>query len=115
MRHMRQESIQVALALLLGPETDYQIRTRATRRLTKQGLAILPSLLTTLNNYPEITTPPWPWWPPQYEHISRLLLSLIQYEQLHLEDLLHHPVLEQPIGPVLWISVLETTNLPPTY
>ena len=113
MRHIRQENIQVALALLLGPETDYPLRVRATRRLTKQGSAILPLLLTTLNNYPEITTPAWPWWPPQYEHISRLLLYLIQHEHVQLEDLLHHPLLEQSPGPVLWTSVLETTNLLP--
>ncbi|GAC1496657.1 MAG: hypothetical protein NVS2B12_00160 [Ktedonobacteraceae bacterium] len=113
MRHTRKESIQAALALLLGPETDYDIRAHATRRLTRQGLAVLPLLLMTLNNYPEITTPAWPWWPPQYEHISHLLLSLIQHEALRLEDLLHDHVLKQPIGPVLWTSVLETTNLLP--
>ncbi len=75
---------------------------------------ILPLLLTTLTNYPEITTPAWPWWPPQYEHVSRLLLYLIQHEQIQLEDLLYHPLLEQPPGPVLWISILETTNFLPS-
>ena len=113
MRHTRRESIQAALTLLLGPETDYSTRVHATRRLTRQGLAILPLFLTALNNYPEITTPAWPWWPPQYEHASHVLLYLIQHEQLQLEDLLHHPLVEQPAGPVLWISILETTNFLP--
>ncbi len=113
MRHTRRESIQAALALLLGPETDYSTRVHATRRLTGQGLAILPLLLTTLNKYPEITTPVWPWWPPQYEQVSHLLLYLIQHEHVQLEDLFHHPLVEQPAGPVLWISILETTNFLP--
>lgn len=114
MRHTRRESIQAALALLLGPETDYSTRAHATRRLTRQGATILPLLLTTLTNYPEITTPAWPWWPPQYEHVSHLLLYLIQHEQIQLEDLLYHPLIEQPAGPVLWISILETTNFLPS-
>lgn len=114
MRHTRRESIQAALALLLGPETDYSTRAHATRRLTRQGSTILPLLLTTLTNYPEITTPAWPWWPPQYEHVSNLLLYLIQHEQIQLEDLLYHPLIKQPAGPVLWISILETTNFLPS-
>jgi HEAT repeat protein len=71
-------------------------------------------LLTALTNYPEITTPAWPWWPPQYEHVSRLLLYLIHHEQIQLEDLLSHPLVEQPAGPVLWISIIETTNFLPS-
>ena len=113
MRHTRRESIQAALALLLGPETDYSTRAHAARRLTRRGLAVLPLFLTALNNYPEITTPAWPWWPPQYEHASHLLLYFIQHEQVQLEDLLYHPLVEQPAGPVLWISILETTNFLP--
>src|SRR2546421_12627939 len=106
-----QEKILAALALLLGPETDYHMRVRATRRLARQGPPLLPLLLTTLNNYPEITSPPWPWWPPQYEHLSRLLLLLGQRAQVPLEALLQHPALSQPAGPVLWTSVIEAAGL----
>ena len=49
--------MQAALALILGPETEYQTRVRATRRLMKQGSAILPLVLNTLSKYPEITDP----------------------------------------------------------
>ncbi len=96
-----QEKILAALALLLGPETDYHMRVRATRRLARQGPPLLPLLLTTLNNYPEITSPPWPWWPPQYEHCSRLLVHLCQKAQIELEALLQHHVVSQQVGPVL--------------
>src|SRR5579859_1805988 len=109
----QQESTRAALALLLGPDTDYHIRVRATRRLARQGPAILPLLLTTLNHYPEITSPPWPWWPPQYEHCSRLLLYLSQKAQIPLEDLLQHPCVSQPVGPVLWTSIIEAAGLQP--
>ncbi|HLZ59574.1 MAG TPA: HEAT repeat domain-containing protein [Ktedonosporobacter sp.] len=109
----QQESTRAALALLLGPDTDYHIRVRATRRLARQGPAILPLLLTTLNHYPEITSPPWPWWPPQYEHCSRLLLYLSQKAQIPLEDFLQHPSLSQPIGPVLWTGIIEAAGLQP--
>ncbi|QBD82204.1 hypothetical protein EPA93_41985 [Ktedonosporobacter rubrisoli] len=104
------ESIRAALALLLGPETDYQSRVKATRRLAQQGPAILPFLLYTLSNYPEITSPPWPWWPPQYEQCSYLLLQLSQHSQTRLEKLLQHPVIQQPAGPVLWVSVIEAAG-----
>src|SRR6266487_6568537 len=67
-RKYNQEHTLAALALLLGPETSYAMRLRAARRLARQGPSVLPTLLTTLNAYPEITSPPWPYWPPQYEH-----------------------------------------------
>lgn len=113
LRYTQRENISAALALLLGPETDSEGRIRATRRLAKQGPSILPLLLTMLNTYPEITLPSWPWWPPQYEHCSRLLLYLCKKVQLRLENILQHPDLTQPIGPVLWISVIEATGLLP--
>ena len=108
------ESTLAALALLLGPETDETIRRRAVRRLAKEERTSLPLILITLNQYPEITTPSWPWWPPQYEHCSRLLVQLGQHAHLSLETLLQHPVLTQPIGPVLWISAIEATRLLPS-
>src|SRR5712692_5143886 len=106
-----QEGSLVALALLLGPETEYQARVRATQLLTNQGPTVLPLLLTTLSTHPEITTPPWPWWPPQYEHCSRLLLHLADNAQLSLEALLQHPSIQQSPGPVLWASVIEAAGL----
>jgi len=112
-RHMQQENMQAALALLLGPETDYTLRIRAARRLARQGSAILPLVLATLNHYPEITSPPWPWWPPQYEHCGRLLLHLSQDAQVDLEALLHPPFVIPPAGPVLWTSVIEAAGLIP--
>lgn len=111
MRHTRQEHICVALTLLLGPETDQDLRIRATRRLARQGLSILPQVLTTLSSCPEITTPTWPAWPPQYKYCSHLLLYLCRKGQLRLEELLQHPSLHQSPGPVLWISVIEATEL----
>ncbi len=108
------ESTLAALALLLGPETDEAIRKRAAHRLAKQGPTSLPLILTTLNMYPEITTPSWPLWPPQYEHCSHLLARLCQQAHYSLETLLHHPVLTQPVGPVLWISAIEATHLLPS-
>ncbi len=107
------ESIQAALALLLGPETDYAMRVRAARRLARKGSELLPILLKTLSTYPEITSPSWPWWPPQYEQCSRLLLYLSQHAQLQLEDLLQHPAVSQPMGPVLWTSIMEAASLLP--
>lgn len=105
--------MQAALALILGPETEYQTRVRATRRLMKQGSAILPLVLNTLSKYPEITDPAWPWWPPQYEHLSRLLLHLSRQTQLRLDALLAHPLLHATPGPVLWTGLIEATNLTP--
>lgn len=110
-RIANQERIRTAFALLFGPETEYAARIRASQLLARQGPALLPLLLTTLSSYPEITSPPWPWWPPQYEHLSRLLLLLSQRAQVSLEMLLQHPTLSQPAGPVLWISVIEAAGL----
>ncbi|HLJ35561.1 MAG TPA: hypothetical protein VKU38_18040, partial [Ktedonobacteraceae bacterium] len=109
-----QESTLAALALLLGPETDEAIRKRAAHRLAKQGSTSLSLILTTLNVYPEITTPSWPLWPPQYEHCGHLLARLCQQAHYSLETLLRHPVLTQPVGPVLWISAIEATHLLPS-
>ncbi|HLX40937.1 MAG TPA: HEAT repeat domain-containing protein [Ktedonobacteraceae bacterium] len=108
------ESTLAALALLLGPETEGAIRKRAAHKLANQGLTSLPLILTTLNQYPEITTPSWPLWPPQFEPCSYLLARLCQQAHYSLETLLQHPVLTQPVGPVLWISVIEATHLLPS-
>jgi len=107
---MQREHTQAALALILGPETEYQTRIRATRRLVKQGPAILPLVLNTLSQYPEITDPVWPWWPPQYEHLSHLLLHLSQQAHLSLQEFLTHPLLQSAPGPVLWTSLMETAG-----
>lgn len=110
-RYTHREDIRAALALLLGPETEYSLRVRAARKIARQGASVLPLFLTTLSNYPEITSPPWPWWPPQYEHCSRLLVHFSQTMQQSLESFLHHPALTQPAGPVLWTSVIEAAGL----
>ncbi|HLG61907.1 MAG TPA: hypothetical protein VKY19_08235 [Ktedonosporobacter sp.] len=111
MRHTQRERICVALTLLLGPETDQDLRIRATRRLARQGLSLLPQVLTTLSSYPEIITPPWPAWPPQYKYCSHLLLYFCRKGHLRPDELLRHPSLHQPPGPVLWISVIEAAEL----
>ncbi|MHB8597128.1 MAG: hypothetical protein ACYDER_09980 [Ktedonobacteraceae bacterium] len=108
------ESTLAALVLLLGPETDEVTRKRATHRLAKLGMTSLPLILTTLNQYPEITTPSWPHWPPQYEQCYHLLVQLCQQTHHSLETLLQHPMLTHPIGPVLWISAIEATHLLPS-
>ena len=108
------ESTLAALALLLGPETDEALRKRAAYRLAKQGPTTLPLILTTLNQYPEITTPSWPLWPPQYGYCSRLLARLCQQAHYSCETLLKHPALTKSVGPVLWISVIEATHLLPS-
>src|SRR5258708_498491 len=82
----QQEQIFAALALLLGPDTDYPKRQRAAQRLAKVGPELLPLLLYTLHICPPITVPGWPWWPPQYEQTSRLLIQLSQNAHLSLED-----------------------------
>jgi hypothetical protein len=110
-RDNQRENIQAALALLLGPETPSAARQRALRRLTRRDAAILPAVLIALNNHPEITTPAWPDWPPQYKFCARLLLKLGRNAHLSLEDLLHHLTIQEPRGPVLWISVIEATEL----
>lgn len=106
----REDRILAAIALLLESDTDYYKRMRASQRLARIGLDVLPLLLHTLHTYPEIVTPAWPWWPPQYEQISRLLIQLSQCAHLSLEDLLHTFCLPQPPGPVLWTSVLEAAG-----
>jgi len=105
------ESILATLALLLGPDTDYNVRERAAKRLIRLGPEVLPMSLSILSNYPEITTPPWPWWPPQYEHFGYLLTQLSQSAQIPIEALLQHPAVSQPPGPVLWTSVIEAAGL----
>jgi len=109
----QREQIFAAIALLLGPNTDYQKRQRAAQRLAKAGPEILPLLLHTLHICPEIAPPGWPWWPPQYEQTSRLLVQLSQEMQVPLPELLSHPALTQPPGPVLWTSVVEAAGLLP--
>jgi HEAT repeat protein len=108
-----QEPILAAIALLLGPDTSYQRRQRAAHRLAKVGSETLPLLLRALQAHPEITTPSWPWWPPQYEQLSRLLIQLSQHARLSLEDLLRYSPLPQAPGPVLWTSVIEAAGLLP--
>jgi HEAT repeat protein len=110
LRQTQKETIQAALALVLGSDTAQHLRVRAAQKLARQGLDILPLLLNTLNKYPEITTPAWPWWPPQYEHCSHLLQHLCKEAQIEPAELLQHPVVQKPIGPVLWISILEATE-----
>lgn len=109
----RQERTLKALTLVLGPETAYATRSRAARYLARQGSAILPLLLSTLHHYPELTSPPWPGWPPQYEQCSRLLIHLCQDAHLSLAALLQHAAISQPAGPVLWTSVIEAVDVQP--
>ncbi len=106
----RQERTLKALTLLLGPETAFDTRLRATRYLARQGSAVLPLLLSTLHHYPELISPPWPGWPLQYEQCSRLLIHLCQDANLSLDALLQHPAISQPAGPVLWTSVIEAVD-----
>jgi HEAT repeat protein len=108
-----QERIRASLALLLGAGADEDIRLRAVRRIMRQGTQLLPLVLTTLNTYPEITSPPWPWWPPQYRDCARLLLYYCRETSILPDALLHHPAITQPIGPVLWISAIEAAELLP--
>src|SRR6266851_4010839 len=105
-----QEQILTAIVLLLGPDTDYSKRIHAAQRLARAGAEILPLLLHTLHSHPEIITPAWPWWPPQYEQIGRLLIQLSQSARLSLTDLLRAPYLPQQPGPVLWISIIEAVG-----
>ncbi|MBO0783697.1 MAG: hypothetical protein J2P37_33210, partial [Ktedonobacteraceae bacterium] len=107
------EGTHSALALILGPATEYHLRVRAARRLLKQGPEVLPLFLNTLSKHPEITVPAWPRWPPQYEHCSRLLIHLGQRARLSLMGMLHHPELSAPAGPVLWTSLVEAAGLMP--
>ncbi|HVU68730.1 MAG TPA: HEAT repeat domain-containing protein, partial [Ktedonobacteraceae bacterium] len=107
LQQAQREHILAAIVLLLGPDTDYAKRLRAAQRLARAGAGVLPLLLQALHTHPEIVTPLWPWWPPQYEQIGRLLIQLSQSARLSLADLLHAPYLPQPPGPVLWTSVIE--------
>lgn len=109
----QREQILAAIVLLLGAETGYRKRLQAAQFLADSGPDILPLLLRMLHHYPEITTPTWPWWPPQYEQIGRLLLQLSQAARLPLADVLSAPYLTQPPGPVLWIGVMEAVRLLP--
>jgi hypothetical protein len=109
----QREQVLAAIIVLLGKETDYQKRVRASHQLARVGPEILPLLLRTLHTYPEITSPAWPWWPPQYEQISRLLIQLSQQAHVSLEDLLRVPYLSRPPGPVLWTSVMQAAGLLP--
>ncbi len=107
------EQILSAIALLLGPDTDYHKRARATQRLVKIGSDVLPFLLPALDSCDEIVTPVWPWWPPQYEQIGRLLIQLTQKAQISLETLLLCDDRESSPGPVLWTSVVEAAGMLP--
>jgi len=110
LRQTQKETIQAALALVLGSDTAQHLRVRAAQKLARQGLELLPLLLNTLNKYPEIPMPNWPWCPPQYEQCSHLLQHLCKEAQIEPAELLEHPAVQKPIGPVLWISVLEATE-----
>jgi HEAT repeat protein len=111
LRYRQRESIQIAFTLLLGPKTSHHSRVQAIDSLLAQQKDVLPLLLQTLNTYPEIVTPAWPWSPPQYTYIARLLLQLCQKAQVSIESLLVHPALTQLPGPVLWTSLISTINL----
>ncbi len=102
------ESILSALALLLGPETLYNQRVQASQRLAKHAHASLPLIISTLSQYPEITSPGWPFSPPQYEPLSKLLVHLADNHHLSLEALFE---MAQPPGPVLWIGIIEASGL----
>ena len=108
-----QENVLGALALLLGPETEESVRGKAVRRLARSSATQLPVLLRALSSYPEITAPPWPWWPPQYRHCGRLLLQISRRTQASLTAFLQHPALHQTAGPVLWVSVIEAIGMLP--
>ncbi|GHO50200.1 HEAT repeat domain-containing protein [Ktedonospora formicarum] len=108
-RECQPPTVQEALALLLASDTDYHTRVQVTRRLARCGPSILSLVLSMLSDAQEILKPAWPWWPPQYEHCSRLLANLSQKTRLRLDELLHHPSLVGPAGPVLWISAIEAT------
>jgi HEAT repeat protein len=108
-----QERLHPSLALLLDADSDEEIRTRAVRRLAREGVNLLPAVLAALSSYPEITSPPWPWWPPQYQHCARLLRHYCREMHTEPDALLHHPAIIQPPGPVLWISTIEAAELFP--
>ncbi|HEY0757408.1 MAG TPA: HEAT repeat domain-containing protein [Ktedonobacteraceae bacterium] len=107
LQQTQQEQSLAAIVLLLGPDTDYYKRMRAAQRLARVGADVLPLLLQALHTHPEIATPAWPWWPPQYEPLGRLLIQLSQSARLTLADLLRPAYVSQPPGPVLWTSIIE--------
>jgi len=109
----QREQILAAIVLLLGSETGYRKRLQACQFLADSGSTVLPFLLPMLHHHPAITTPAWPWWPPQYEQIGRLLLQLSQAAGISLDDLLQAPYLTRPPGPVLWTGVMEAVRLGP--
>jgi HEAT repeat protein len=110
LRQTQKEIIHAALALVLGSDTAQHLRVRAAQKLARQGPELLPLLLNTLNKYPEIPMPDWPWWPPQYEQCSQLLQLLCKEAQIEPTELLEHPTVQKPIGPVLWISIFEAAE-----
>ncbi len=107
---LEREQALAGIALLLGPDTDYHKRQRAVQRLVRAGPALLPLLIRALHKHPEILFTAWPWWPPQYEQVGRLLLQLCQQAQLALEDLLAWPECAGEPGPVLWTAVIEAAG-----
>jgi HEAT repeat protein len=109
----QREQILAAIILLLGSETGYRKRLQAAQFLADSGPTVLPLLLRMLHHSPAITMPIWPWWPPQYEQVGRLLLQLSQAARISLADLLQVPSLSQPPGPVLWTGVMEAIRLVP--
>ena len=106
----QQEHILAAIVLLIGPSTDEQRRQEAALWLEQGGSEALHLLLHTLHLCPEIAPEGWPWWPPQYAQIARLLLALSRQAGLSLTQLLHYSPLVPP-GPVLWTSVIEASGL----
>lgn len=109
----QREQILAAIIVLLGSETAYRKRLQASQFLAESGPGVLPFLLRMLHHHPAITTPPWPWWPPQYEQVGRLLLQLSQAAGISLDDILQAPDLTRPPGPVLWTGVMEAVRLGP--
>lgn len=111
----QQESVLGAIARLLGGETEETSRIRAVRRLARAGTeeTNLLLLLRAMSEHPEITTPPWPYEPPQYACCGRLLYLLSRNLQLPLDTFLFHPSLAQPGGPVLWAAMIEAASLMP--
>lgn len=102
-----------SLSILLSGESEDDARYRAMRRLARQGAALLPLALKTLHCSPEITTPPWPFWPSQYEVCGLLLSSLSRAARTPVGALLCHPAVSHPAGPVLWTSIIEAAGRVP--
>ncbi len=109
-----EERTRAALMLLLGTETEHTTRMQAMQRLVRQGPTVLPLFLSLLHTMPEITTPSWPQWPPQYEYCSRLLYRLCRKSGLSLNDIMSHAIVQLHPGPVLWVTILEASKYKPT-